>query len=74
MEEKRHSILFDIFIIILILSIVSCSDRVVFNNGYCSQCEGQYELLDIDFSRLGRKYIYKCNTCGNFIAVSRKME
>lgn len=34
------------------------------NNGICT-CEGHYQLFDIEKSKYGKFYYYKCDKCNN---------
>ena len=53
-----------------LLSAENKADDKAWNNGICTECSGDMELISVTATKSNDKtYYYKCNNCGNVIAL-----
>ena len=46
-----------------------------YNNGICTECEGNYYLVDVEhIKNSGDKYYYSCDKCGHTIMTTHLMK
>lgn len=43
------------------------ANEKMWNNGICTECEGEMEFTSASHTKYNNRYYYKCNDCGNVI-------
>ena len=61
-----------ILIAIVLLTLIRSGNSVIFNNGVCEVCGGNYEFKTCGGGRV-KMYIYECDSCGRLIETTRLM-
>ena len=59
-----------ILIAIAFLTLVHSGNSVIFNNGVCEICGGNYEFKTCGGGRI-KDYIYECDSCGHLIEITQ---
>ena len=54
-----------------LITLDNINDDKAWNNGYCTECNGNYKLISVVDNRNGSdEYYYSCDKCGHVIVLN----